>query len=61
MKPCSKCAEVKPLDKFPSNPSARDGKKNICKVCIAAAQKESRNNGYSNKCNLFQWKPPTGA
>lgn len=41
-KACNRCHVEKPLSEFPTNPSSRDGRKSICKVCDSATTKARR-------------------
>lgn len=42
MKPCRRCGEVKPLDKFYEHPQMADGHLNVCTACICAQTKARR-------------------
>lgn len=42
-KTCSRCGEVKPLDEFNKDRTARDGRRTCCKPCYSAYGRERRN------------------
>lgn len=41
MKPCKGCKEVKSLDDFHDDPRNKDGKRNVCKVCMCQKARDS--------------------
>jgi len=39
-KACSRCLEVKPMDKFHFHDGAKDGRHSYCKACLTAYNRE---------------------
>lgn len=48
MKQCNKCGEEKPLDEFPFRKSAKDGRRNECRVCSRVYHKAFSDKNRTN-------------